>query len=144
VALTREQILATNGARVMKVSVPEWGEDGEVFIRVCSGVARDRFEERAARAKLSGKIDYVGAKVGLVVGSLCDKDGKLLFKYGDEAAVNDLDSDVLDRLFCEVQDFSGLGVGDVEEAAGNSDSAGNGASGSNSLSPKAAVSPSVN
>lgn len=141
--LTREEILATEGCRTKKVSIPAWG--GKTYIRVCSGVARDRFEERAARAKQAKKIDYVGAKVGLIVGSLCNKSGKLLFKHGDEASVNNLDSDVLDRLFCEVQDFSHLGTDDVEEAAGNSDGATSGASGSGSPSPlDIAVLPSAN
>lgn len=94
---------------------------GEVYLRELSGAAREEFEvECARRGDLSEHPEQArGLRAFLVVRSLCEPDGTLVFQ-ADE--VSDLEANIsgaaLDALADEVMARNKLRDGDVEGLAG--------------------------
>ena len=117
--LDREAILAKNDLKTEVVKIPEW--DDEVTVRTLTGKARDEFESALQDAtRAGGKIDMRGLKARLVVCSVCDAEGKLLFSIEDIPTLNEKSAAAIDRIFQVAQRLSGFTAEDVEELAGNS------------------------
>ena len=125
----RETILASSDLPQQSVECPEWGQT--LNVRTLTGSERDDFENAVQSAgKTKGGMDLRGLKIKLVLLTLCDEDGELLFDATDALVLNSKSSKVIDRIFQVAQKLNGLTAEDAEEMLGNSDGAQSAASGS--------------
>lgn len=132
-ALSRKDILNVVDLKTEEVNVPEWG--GSVLVRGLTGIERDAFEASILDFKASKDgnpvmtLDNFRAK--LVVVSVVDENGEMLFQPGDVTALGQKSASALQRVFDVAQRLSGLTKEDVAQLTKNSDSAPSGASPSN-------------
>ena len=125
----RETILQAVDLPKQSVECPEWGQT--LNVRTLTGNERDDFENAVQTAsKNKGGIDLRGLKIKLVLLTLCDEDGELLFDATDALVLNSKSSKVIDRIFQISQRLNGLTAEDTEEMLGNSDGAQSADSGS--------------
>ena len=97
-ALTKDAILGAEDSNVTAVSVPEW--QGEVSLRVISGTARAQLEAMMSRRqKDNGSDTLEGVRGWLLVRSICDETGDLVFDQDDADALEAKSAIVIDRLF---------------------------------------------
>lgn len=113
-AITREQILSSSDAKMEKVAVPEWG--GDVHIKVMSGAERDRWE---AAAFEGGKVNRDNFRARLLVETICDESGKLLFSPADVDALSAKSSAILSRLTPVALKINALTNDDVDALTKN-------------------------
>ena len=127
--LTKAQIEAAPSAKPKKLSAPELGGDGHVFVRRMSIGAREDWECWQLEAQengLSGAIKkFGGFRTFLLVRSLCDENGVLIFDDPVEGVriLRLKDDAVIDRLYDEAIDFCGLTPQAQKELEGNSPAA---------------------
>ena len=116
--LTRDQILAAIDVKIEPVECPEWG--GTIYVRNMTGKAREKFER--SRYRMHGKdieVVHENTRASLLVASVCDKDGNLVFTEADIDALNEKNGAVLDRLFDVAQRLSAMRKEDIEARAKN-------------------------
>ena len=125
----RTSILASDDLPRESMECPEWGQT--LHVRTLTGAGRDEFENTVQSAS-KGKdgLDLRGLKIKLVLLTLCDDDGELLFDATDALVLNSKSSKVIDRIFQVAQKLNGLTADDVDEMVGNSDGGQAAASGS--------------
>lgn len=99
--LDKAAILAAQDFKTKEVDVPEWG--GSLHLRGLSSKERDRMEAEVAQTQ-----DLQNFRARLVVMSIVDGDGKRLFTDKDATALGEKSSVVINRLFDEVRDLSGM------------------------------------
>lgn len=106
-SLSRDQIFAADDLRIEKVECPEWG--GEVYVKLMSGSERDRFEishtanpDKDIRARL-------------IVSTVCDCTGVLLFTPADTESIGGKSSAVLDRIFSAAIKLNRIRKEDVDD-----------------------------
>lgn len=130
--LNRDAILSALDWRREAVEVPEWG--GTIYVREFSGADRDAFYLEVLRRKQhEGEgADVAGLTTWLLVRTLCDEQGNLLFAPEDEAALAAKAAAVLNRLFLKAMEINGLAADAADAAAKNLPSARGGATGSDS------------
>lgn len=118
--LKPDEILKAEDLKTERVEVPEWG--GDVIVRELKGKARDEFEA-SQYVKKGDKLEFTNenARAKLVVRSLVDEDGKLLFTPNQASFLGDKSGAVLDRLYDVAAKLSGLTPNAVEDAKGNSE-----------------------
>lgn len=107
--------MAANDSPREEVDCPEWG--GTVFVRTLSAAERDRWEIRCEDLKTKGLLSNVRAS--LLVLTLCDADGKLLFTENDAVELGKKSAAVVDRLFDVARRLNGIGQEQVEAAKKN-------------------------
>jgi hypothetical protein len=110
VALTAEQILASNDLGLKKVKVKEWG--GDVYIRVMSVGERDSYERLWIGKRETGVPDFRTEYLARV---LCDDAGQLLFTPEKVEALRNKSGAVMGRLFDEAMRHNNMTEADVEE-----------------------------
>lgn len=115
--LSAEAILKADdiGERV-KVDVPEW--DGFVYIRVMSGVDRDRWELRVEKGVDSPSTANIRASLCAV--TMCDENGKRLFTDNQINALGEKSAKALDRVFTKAREVNKISDSDIEELEKNS------------------------
>lgn len=113
--LTKEQILAANDVKRLKIAVPEWG--GEVYISTMSGTARDEFETGILANAKDGKVG--NARARLAAATITDESGNLLFNANDIEALGLKSQLALDRVVSEAQKLNKLTNEDLEAAEKN-------------------------
>ena len=112
--LSKGEILKQNKLPTEEVAVPEWG--GSVMVRGLTARQVDAW--RMAFLGDGGKVDpgrMGNMRADLVSRSVVDKDGQLLFGPTDVAALGDLSSSAIDRVFAGAQRLSG--ISEEEQAA---------------------------
>lgn len=111
--LNRQAILTANDSGCKPVDVPEWG--GRVFLRKWTGRQRQEFRAWTEQRKGDTLAD---AEISshIVVMSVCDQEGKLLFSNGDEELLLAKSGSVLNRIATEALQHNGLAAEAVEEA----------------------------
>jgi len=116
--LNKDAILNARDVKGEEVEVPEW--NGTVFIRVMDGSCRDHFEQTCQeRYSETGEKKYDGMKALLLVLTLSDRNGVMLFDEADIDALNAKSGAVIDRLFQKALQVNGIGKKAMEEIAGN-------------------------
>jgi hypothetical protein len=131
-SLTADEIIkAEDRPDPVKVSVPEWGGVGHVYIDIMTGPESDSYQMREGA---DGKyhLDNSNACAELLVRCLCDKEGKRLFpctpiaiqKLGSKSII------VLHRLRAVARKVNVLTEEAEEDLAKNSKAALSGSSGS--------------
>lgn len=116
--LDRASILGSDDREIERVPVPEWG--GFVFVRNLSGAERDQYEADSIRYNRKGEpagANLENARSRLLVMTICDQDGDLLFTPADLEALGRKNSRPLDRLFDVSCRLSGIGEAELEELA---------------------------
>lgn len=115
--LGREELLKlADELEIRKVKL----DSGEVYLKELTGSERDAYEQslyEIKRNKPEMRMEHARAK--LLVKTICDKEGKLLFKNADIVAVGKIPAKILDKLFEVAQDMNGLAEGEIEEQVKN-------------------------
>ena len=109
-ALTAEQILASDDLGLKKVTVKEWG--GDVYIRVMSVGERDSYERMWIGKRETGVENFRTEYLARV---LCDDGGKLLFTRDQVASLANKSGAVMGRLFDEALKHNNMTEADVEQ-----------------------------
>lgn len=113
-ALTRENILAEDDLKLVEVAVPEWPKcGGHVWVK---GLPGDEAEDLICDASEGIK----GKRAQLLVHTVCNDKGELLFTAADAEALNQKHTTVLDRIADAAMELNGLGVAAQERLAKNS------------------------
>ena len=125
----RTSILASDDLPRESLECLEWGQT--LHVRTLTGVEYDDFQNAVQQAgKSGGGIDLRGLRIKLVLMTLCDENGDLLFDATDEIVLNSKSSKVIDRIFQVSQRLNGLTAEDADEMVKNSGSGPTAASGS--------------
>lgn len=116
-ALTRANILAEDDLHLVEVAVPEWPKcGGHVWVKGLSGAeAEELIGDNPASEGIKGK------RAQLLVHTVCNEKGDLLFTSEDVEALNRKHTTVLDRIADAAMALNGLGVDTQERLAKNSE-----------------------
>jgi hypothetical protein len=118
--LSKAQILAAPDIVTEAVKVPEWG--GEVLVRSLDGTQRDEYEQSImVRRGKSKEVNLRNARVKLLVRTIVDSDGELLFSEQEIAALGRKSAAALQRVFEKASELAGLSDKDLDELTENFD-----------------------
>lgn len=118
--LSREELLKRRPRRTKAVDVPELG--GQVLLRALTEGERSRFEMTFLSKKGTPRADLIEqARARLIVESVVDEQGNLLFSVDDVDAIYQLEASVTARLYDEARKLSGFEENDIESLVKNSD-----------------------
>lgn len=131
---TKSAILGSARLKTETVDVPEWGDGVTVIVSELSGLARDAFH---ARKDVSKSVPISESQADLLIATIVDESGSLVFDESDIAALRTQSIVAMDRLVAVAVRLNGMQATAVEEAAKNSEAAPSGASGSDSASTSA-------
>lgn len=106
--LTREQILGFTNLHKELVDVKEWGD--KVYVKTMSGAEREAFESEFEKSKQAKK----NVLPTLLVYTVCDENGKLLFTLDDLNAINQLSINSLLKVHAAALSVNQITKEDVE------------------------------
>lgn len=111
---TREKIFGAVDHRIEEVFVPEWGLT--VRVRSLTAAERDDFEQSLIdqRGKRN-KMDLRNARARLIVRTVVDDKGELMFNEGDVGMLGTKNAAAVDRIFEVAQKLAGLSDDDMDE-----------------------------
>ena len=118
---TKDLIRAAEDLQIEKVDVMEWGLS--VDVRGLTGVERDEWEKSRVDQKAKVKrgqsqpLKLSNWRASLVVRTVCDEKGQLLFGDKDIVAVGKKSAMAIERVFTVAMRLSGLTDDDLEELA---------------------------
>lgn len=121
--MTADFILQANDLTIENISVPIWGK---VFYRALTLAEQREWEESIVKKDEGGKLeasanaDEVMAK--LLVRSLCDEGGVLLFKSEQWEDLCKKNGQIVKKVYDAVCKLNGVGVAGREQARKNSES----------------------
>lgn len=120
--LTKQGILSKNDQQFEDVPVPEWaeGESEEVFVRVRGLTARERDAFESEVAGSGEKLNYDNVRAKLMVRTVVDETGQLMFAEADVPLLGIKSAKALSRVYNVAARLSGLTKDDVESLAKNS------------------------
>jgi len=118
--LTKAQILESDDIKKEWVDVPEWG--GGVFVKMLSGMERDRWEEETFAAKgKTRQVNYKNMRGRFCGLCMIDEKGDRLFRSKEVDALGRKSATALDRVFKVAQKLNGMTPEDIDELVKNSD-----------------------
>lgn len=122
-ALEREVFLAARKLPIKKVLLNEtlYGEGACLYVRSMTGADRSDYEKRWSGRKPAA--DPGGFRWDLLLRTVSDGNGNLIFKDADRPAAMQQDAGTIEDLFTAACTMNGLRDQDVEELAGNSEAA---------------------
>ena len=109
--LDRQTILDCDDKKVESIKVPQW--KGDIYIRTLDGMQADRVLKLLTNG--SAEIDKL---IGIVLTTVCDADGNLLFKAEDKLKLKTKNLLALRTIAEAAITLNGLDA-DVEELAKN-------------------------
>lgn len=112
--LTIEQIQVANDAKIVKVDLPEWGEDGFLFVRNMTGKARDDYERKMIDIDKGTRRDESIRKY-LLLNTVCDEQGELILDEQKASILMQKSGVIVDRLFAKSIEVNAIGANDIEE-----------------------------
>jgi len=118
--LTLKDILNVEDVKTKRVELPKWG--GFVIIQQMTAKARDAYELSLLKTDESGKSqrDLENIRAKIVAACVLDPGGELMFKTPDHVkALGNKNSEVVDFLYSQCQEFNAISNEDIEELAGN-------------------------
>lgn len=105
--LNRDLILKANDLPIEPIEVPEWG--GTVYVRTMDGSERDRFDATIIkRSRKDDTFDTAGLRADIVVLTVCDESGNLMFSDDDRMALLKKNAAVLDRICAKARKMNGI------------------------------------
>jgi hypothetical protein len=114
--ITREEFLAKPDLNPVEVPIPALG--GSVWVRTMSTRQRDDYDLDQGETKTARREDI---RARILVFTVCDEEGNLLFKPEDKTRISDLFADRTQPLFEEALKVNNIFKADVEEAEKNSE-----------------------
>jgi len=122
-SLSRDQILQADDIQKESVNIPQWG--GEVWVKGLNGAERDAFEVSIMEFREGKKPKLVleNMRAKLCAMTVCDENGKRIFKDEDIPALGKKSAKALSLIFDKAQELNGLSDEDVEKLSKNSVSA---------------------
>ena len=108
--LSRDAILSKDDIKIVKVAAPLWG--GFVYVKSLTGTERATLDDFYT-------TDDKLFQAGLLTLSVCDKDGKRLFKDNDVVAISEKSAAAIDQVFWSTHKLNKIGAREVEEIAKN-------------------------
>jgi hypothetical protein len=116
--LTKDSILQANDLVMELVRVPMW--DGEVYIRVMTAAARDRFDKGNIIKTDDGfEANFDNLRARLVTLTACDDKGNPLFDESDASQLGLKSGEAVDLLAQVARRINKLDKKDVEESIKN-------------------------
>ena len=116
--LDKKSILKNNKLKTQVVNVPEWG--GDIIVSELTGTARDAWEsDIISMSDDGGKINGINTRAKLIVISVVDEEGNLIFDEEDIEEVGNLSATALNRVFTVASKLSALTAADMKELEGN-------------------------
>lgn len=116
--LTKAEIQAAQDAQRETVNVPEWG--GALIVRGLTGNERDDYEKTImVMKKRDLQMNIKGARARLVVMTVINEDGSLMFEPGDVSWLGEKSARALNRVTDVAMMLSGITEDDIEELAGD-------------------------
>ena len=131
-SLTADEILNVSDIpEPTRVSVPEWGGDGHVYVKVMGGDERDEYEmTRVKKVRKEYENDFSSQTAKLLACCLCDEGGDRLFSQAQMKDLAKKNGVVLERLEKIASEINRLGIAGVKDAEKNLPAAQSGNSGS--------------
>lgn len=124
----RDRIRTSNDLCITKMEVPEWG--GEMYVRSLTALERSIFEDwvreenKKCKEKEDGKeLDTALIRAKLIELASCTEVGTRIFEDGDYLWLAQKSSDPIVKVSRKIQDLSGMGVEEQEQAVKNSKTA---------------------
>lgn len=115
-ALTAEEILASDDLGLLKITVREWkdseGKPGVVFVRVMSVKERDSYERMWIGKKDTGVENF---RTQYLAKMLCNEKGELLFAPDMVEKLSQKSGAVMGRIFDKALAHNNMTEADVEE-----------------------------
>lgn len=95
------------------VPVPELGEGRVVRVRCMSALVRDRWEQSNFTIGADGTVtgNFEGTRTRMLAAACCAEDFTPLFSEADVEWLNEVRSDVVDRLFDVAERLNGINAG---------------------------------
>jgi hypothetical protein len=113
--LNRAEILSKCALKKETVRVDEWG--GDVVVSEMTGERRDKWEQSLSDKDKSGRL--ISPRAKMVLFSVTDEEGNMLFNENDLEAVGRLSSASLDKICNASLALNCLRPEDVEQASKN-------------------------
>jgi hypothetical protein len=126
--LSAADILGMSDIEIRPVDVPEWpmgGKPGRVYVRTLSGTNREKYLDSLRKIEGHGRkqtVKVILAEAGakLLVLTLCDSKGTLLFNAAQIAQLGAKSSKALQRCIDASSELNGLGDTAVDDAKNDS------------------------
>jgi hypothetical protein len=120
--LTKDQILKADDLSFEEVEVKEWG--GTVRVRMMTAGERDDYESAIYDFNLDDKdatatFKRENFRAELVIRTVCDDKGKLMFSKGDIPALSGKGARPVQKLFNIASKLNGISAEDEEELVKN-------------------------
>ena len=121
----RDAILAADDLPRVEVQTPEWAPFGvpTVFVRGLTAAERDDYEqsltERTPDGSVRAKAKQSNLRASFVVRVLVDADGERIFTDRDVDALGKKNAAVIDRLWDEARELSGMGTPEANPSTGD-------------------------
>jgi hypothetical protein len=112
--LTKDGILNSDDRPVQELEVPEWG--GTIRIMAMMAQERDRLEAASIE---EGGDKFLNFRSKVVVASVVDEAGELLFTHDDIEALSKKSAAAISAVAQACMDLSGFGSKDVEDITKN-------------------------
>lgn len=116
--LGRVQIMDAPSRTYDDVAVPEWG--GKVRVQSLTAEERDEWEISITNDDIPREKRLANLRARLVVRTVVDGDGALLFNVEDAKPLGQKSAAVVERVFMTAAKLSGITAQDVEALASNS------------------------
>lgn len=117
--LSFDQIRGASDIQTEEVAVPEWG--GSVLVRGLTAKERDKYESSMVETKgKSAKVNMANARARLLVMTVVDESGELMFSQADVGWIGEKSAAAVDRIYDVASRLSGVTDADMDELVGNS------------------------
>ena len=110
---SRDDVLNATDRKLIFVPIPEWGEDGGVYVRTMTAGERDAWEMREQGTRVPR------IRASLVAASACDESGSLIFTPDDVKALQERAAGPMQRIFNAITDLNQVSRTDVGELEKN-------------------------
>lgn len=120
--LTKNQILGIVEEMEKEwVSIPEWGHDKGIYIRVMTAMEKDAYQRSLLQRNPDGTMfaDSTNVTAKLVAACAVNEDGKLLFDFSDIIPLGKKSSVVMERLAEVARRLNGIGQKEMEKLLKN-------------------------
>lgn len=122
--ITREKIKGAKDSTQKRVDVPEWEEDGYVFVKTISAFERDQldntlFDFNPETGQVTRNAEDFRTK--WVLRTACDEEGNLIFSQNDLEWLREKASKPIQRIFDASQQLNGTNRREQENAEKNSE-----------------------
>lgn len=110
--ISKETLLSSCKRKIEKVNVPLDG--GHVFVRSMTAKERDDYELASLETGNNNS-----SRVMMLLHTVCDKDGELIFSEDDIALIGEMDGAIVQPIYNKAVDLAYITKEDIEELEKN-------------------------